>query len=121
MLLAVCLPTTRKNNCSGGVLLLLHASSCYRHKAAIRKLEQSHKERMLIIHRQIMHLLRTINSFKTCIAVVLDRENLPWPHMKFEGYIASRLKRYCSCTVPVRVLFDEWTDTEGVWIWPLVK
>ncbi|XP_013383053.1 uncharacterized protein LOC106153605 isoform X1 [Lingula anatina] len=48
-----------------------------RSEATIRKVEAQHKEQLLGIHKESIHLLRAINRFKDTVAQILDKENLP--------------------------------------------
>ena len=51
--------------------------SHYRAEAAQRRLEHGHKEQLLNIHKQSIHLLRAINRFKGAVVTILEREHLP--------------------------------------------
>ena len=46
----------------------------FRTEASVRKLEQTHKEQLIKVHRHAVQLLRTINHFKSAIAAILEKE-----------------------------------------------
>ncbi|CAH1789643.1 unnamed protein product [Owenia fusiformis] len=48
-----------------------------RHEASLRKVESSHQETLVSIHKESLHLLRAINRFKESLASILERENMP--------------------------------------------
>ncbi len=50
---------------------------CFRSDAALRRVEQGHKETLSNVHKKSVHLLRAINRFKGAMVTILERENLP--------------------------------------------
>ena len=56
--------------------MLKSSAHICRTDAAVRKVEQLHKEQLMNIHRESIRLLRVINRFKESMAVTFDKENL---------------------------------------------
>merc|ERR1712178_600667 len=48
-----------------------------RSEANLRRVEQTHKDQLQMVHKQSLHLLRSINRFKGSIVQILEREQLP--------------------------------------------